>query len=206
MDFINWPVAAGAVIVVFMLLFRKPISNLLERTKNVSVGKVGLKATPGHRMPTIDGQSQARLLLQAPDSEIQAEQETAIRNKLDQISGDPREREDLLVRDLASARACELLEQVYQQIWGSQLAALQFVSENTGAITTDPLRIWYDQGLAQWKKDGGDAYEFEVWLRFLIDTKLIAIPNDNNLISITTYGREFLTYLAERGHSIYKDF
>jgi len=109
MDFINWPVAAAIVMLVFMVLFRKPISGVLERTKNVSVGKVGLQTTLGHGPPKVDGQSQAGALLQAPDSEVQAEQETAIRSQLDQIGGDPKEREDLLVRDLASARARESL-------------------------------------------------------------------------------------------------
>lgn len=203
---IAWPEVFGIVAIVFLVLFRKPIAGFLDRTKHVSIGKVGVKASAPDPAQ-VEVPSAAQTLLQAPDSAVQAAQEQWVIGRLDELGNDPSEREKILVREVARAQLRDYHEKMYRDIWGSQLGTLEFLNTQPGGVGTGALHdAWYESALTEWLQDGGKHYAFDDWLAFMVNGLLITPPDDDNVVSIAETGRDFLKYLTEEGLSMHKDY
>lgn len=202
MEFLAWP---GVVVLLgggFLIAFRRQIARFLDRTHGVSVGKVDIHALPQQR---VDKGSVADEILRAPASQLLAQQEQSIKENLAQLGvTDPVERENLLVRELAQAKLRESFERLYQELWGSQLSALQLINQHSGEIAQDQFRFAYEEAKKEWPDQYGE-YSFEAWFEFLVDAELVS-PTEDEKVAITLQGRELLTYLVAQGYSLYKDY
>ncbi len=113
---IAWPVAAIIGAVVLMVIFRKPLSGLIERTRKISKG--GISADP----PLEAQQSQsdkgrenfAKLLAEIGSSPVRDVLEDGIRNDLKQkgIPSGP-DTEKLLIKHLAGTQLLLTFETIY---------------------------------------------------------------------------------------------
>ena len=202
MEFLAWPAAVLLLGGGFLIGFRKQIGRFLDRAHGVSVGKVDVQALPQQRLEKL---SRADEILRAPVSQLLAEQEESIRAGLEQLGvADPAERENLLVCDLAHSKLREFLERIYQELWGSQLSALQLINQHSAEIAPDAVRLFYEEAKKEWPELYRE-YPFEEWFAFLADAELVS-PAEDEKVAITLWGRELLTYLVAQGYSLYKDY
>jgi hypothetical protein len=118
--------------------------------------------------------------------------EKEVRDTLTRIEAG--KREAVLVRRLAETRLIAGHEFTYNRIFGSQILALKRLNV-AGRPTIDDARQFFDSVKKQHPLFYS-TYSFEGWLGFLLKSALI-VQNDN-VLEITDFGRDFLVYLTER--------
>ncbi len=129
-----------------------------------------------------------------PDS-LPARYEAKVTTEL--ARANPPDREAYLVRMLAIAQIAWVFEANNFGILGSQIQFLQTL--NTGPVPVSKVREFYDQAAIDFP-DYYKIYPFEGWLNWLVSTAHFADQQDE-MLSITEDGREFLRYLISRGYS-----
>ncbi len=195
-----WPVVALIFGIIFLLIFKKPLSRLIDRTEKI--GKKGVKARKSARdaqKETPLQQSQANELLRQFDNVLLTETEEIIRKGMEDVPTADRER--VFIRYVAGLWILQWFERAYAYIFGSQIATLQELNSKS-TIDTSIIKLWYDQAAAQ-APDVYEKYSFQQWLSFLEAWNLITQTDEQNL-SITVAGREFLKFLINQGYSLYK--
>jgi hypothetical protein len=205
-----WPAAVVVIGVVFLLLYHKPLSGLIDRTQELS--KSGLRTTASSSQasagassattPALEA-SKAEELLKSFDNALLLERESRIHTELEkQQIAMPAERERILVRFLAGATIALEFERIYADIWGSQIASLQFLNSASPGVASTRLQPAYDRAAKQWPAFYKN-YSFENWLGFLERNGLVEITGST--IAIRLLGREFLKHLVHQGRLLFKD-
>jgi len=198
----SWPIAVVVVCFLGMIIFRQPITRLIDRTRRVT--KTGLEADA----PPQDGKSDFKPsapeeLQRLFDHSLLVPQETEIRAELERLAlREQPKRETFLIQILAVASIILQFERTYFSIWGSQLAILQFLNPlgEIGA-TVESLKPYYDLAKGQ-APELYENYSFEQWLTFMENHRLVG--RKESKVAITLVGREFLKYLVNQGFSLYK--
>lgn len=202
MGWMTWPVVGLILGLAALLIFRQPLTRLLDRTRRI--GKGGLEAEGQPReLQQPSGPSASEELRRLFDNALLVRREEQIRSELQRLAfTDFNERETFLIRVLAAASIVQSFEQIYATIWGSQLGALQFLnSAGSAGVAPALLRPWYDQAAAIFPAAYG-SYTFEQWLGFLRSQALVLDTTTG--IAISLEGREFLKYLLHQGYALYK--
>jgi hypothetical protein len=203
MEHIAWPAVALVLGMVFIFVFRQPVTRFLDRTRHISAP--GIKAMTSVE-DVIKQQSGKPVddLLSAFDNPMLRIREKGIKEELDrrQIS-DPTERERALIRHLASLQNAFNFENAYRLIWGSQLAALDILNTRAEGELPEALRPIYHKA-AENNPEVYSQYSFDEWLTFLKNANLLR--QDEQTLHITIEGREFLKYLIEQGRPFVKNF
>ncbi len=195
MAYIAWPVTVLIVGVVFIVLFRKPIERLLDRTKKI--GTTGLDASTAAQETSIERTpSGAQELLARFENDLLLEQENAIRQELNNRRvDDPVERERVLVRHLAATYIYGRFERTYHLIFGSQILMLQDLNA-AGILHRDNVKSHYDMACIL-SPEFYANYSFDQWLHYMVSQTLVLVDGDN--VTITVAGREFLKFLIQEG-------
>jgi hypothetical protein len=210
-----WPLCVCAMILILglVLIFRHhdDLSRLIGRTKHIGKGGITTSDTAALATQTetkdVTKPSAADELLRSFDNQLLVEQEGIITNFLDEKKVlDPRERERVLTRYLASSYIVNRFEAVYSGIFGSQLQALQMLNQNPGVgLSTTTLEGWYQVGVAGYPHmygANGENYTFGQWLGFMYRwTLIIMVGTDAH---ITGFGQELLKYLVQNSYSLDK--
>jgi hypothetical protein len=207
-----WPLCVCVLFLILGLVFlfrhQDDISHLLSRTKHI--GKSGLTTSDTAALATqtdtkdVTKPSAAEELLRGFDNQLLVEQEAIITDFLNekQIT-EPRERERVLTRYLASSYIVNRFEALNTSIFGSQLQALQMLNQKIGTVVpTAELEGWYQVGVAtspHMYGPSGENYTFGQWLGFMYRFSLIAIVGTD--AHITVAGQEFLKYMVQNSYS-----
>jgi hypothetical protein len=201
MEALAWPAVGLILGLIALLLFRKPIIRLLDRTEKVS--KEGLQAHTVQEQHIDKPVSKADDLLKIFDNQLVVETEKLIKNKLDNLAlKDLEEREKYLLRNVAMVVITQMFDKSYYLIYGSQLSALRYLNDNRGlSLTTSQITSIYNDAVRKYP-DNYANYTFENWLGFLVNSYLV--QKNGNDIGITVRGTEFLKYLIEQGYSYQK--
>lgn len=199
----SWPLVALLLGIAALFLFRKPLLLFLNRADELGVAGIKVSAKsqvqPHESQPPI---SQVEQLASAMQSPMLTEAEDFLRKNLDALTTDLKEREKMLIKLLATSQISVAFERTYFHIFGSQIAALQFLnSVPAGFESPDTLQPFYDQAKAK-HSDFYGSYSFENWLSFLQTQLLILRQKDK--IGITVRGKEFLKYMIEQNYSFNK--
>src|SRR5438128_2534522 len=117
-----WPLVVVVLGFGFMVLFRKPISTLLDRTKRVS--RSGLETFEAPQLPApAEKPDPLKEFMSTYDNQLLLENEAVI---VADLKGrgltDPAAAQKALVRSLAGTQILLLFERVQQLIWASQVA------------------------------------------------------------------------------------
>jgi hypothetical protein len=200
-----WPLFMALAIVVlgiaFFLIFRAPVSNLLDRIRSISKAGISVaapqKTAPAERDPRLE----AEQLIRELDSALIREAEEAIQKDLEarNLSGEDSAR--VLRRYLAASWIGHAFEYIYRIIWGSQLSLLNYLNEQNLGEPVEAIRPFYTLAASQfptWYTN----YSFEQWLGFLKESVLVR--QDDGMIRITVRGREFLAHLIRMGYTMNK--
>jgi hypothetical protein len=165
--------------------------------------EAGLEASANAQETNIERRvSGADELLARFDNALIREQEDSIRQELNNNRVDnPTEREKVLVRHLAVAVTYSRFEQVYYTIYGSQIRVLQALNA-AGSSHKDNVKAYYDLACLS-APSFYSNYSFDQWLNYMQSRMLLRIDG-GDMVSITVFGREFLTFLVQEGRSIEK--
>lgn len=191
---LRWPFAVVALGAILIFVTRKPLRVLIPRVKRA--GRKGLEFEPREQSveaPT--GIEAAQKLMHSWDNQLLVEQEAVVRAFFEQ-SGitDFDEREKLLIRITAAATIQTMMEQIYNEILGSQINALRTANQHVAGAARAALEPHLTAAKTTW----GDAmsdFTFEAWVSYL-QGRLLVVEDDGQW-KVTVRGREFLKYLVD---------
>jgi hypothetical protein len=181
-----WP----ALIFGLVYLFRRPLQELMPRVRRA--GPTGIELEVPQQTALISKWTGELKQLPGLTRTLPIENlEKTLHTQLESTRVE--ERVDLLVNRLAVAQLSSVFERVYGSIFGSQIAGLRALVNAGGAVTNaDALRYFNEV-----KSNKPELkVEFGAWLEFLRVFTLVKIENEK--ISITDGGRDFLLYLTSQ--------
>lgn len=202
MEVFAWPLVVFLLGVIGMFFFKRPIQRLIDRAEKVGKGGIQARALPEQATePKSSGVED--FLKKVYDNQLLREAEEGIRTHLESLKPvNVEERERFLLRNFAATVILRAFDRIYYDIYGSQLAALQFLNDFRGAqVTLENLRPFFEEAC----KKHPELYindRFERWLGFISTAGLVRL--DNNIFSITVRGKEFLKYLVDQGRTFLK--
>lgn len=195
-ELLKWPIAFILVAFGALLLLRKNLAVLLDRTKRVS--REGLEtfepqAPQATAAPA--GSAGADEFLKTFDNPLVREQEALIHKDLkDRHIDDVAGREKVLVRALAATYIRFQFEILYQSIWHSQVKSLQFINGRAEGVVPADLTPFFDEAKKQWPSFF-EHYMFDQWFGYMRSQSLVTEIAGRCFISVR--GREFLKYLID---------
>lgn len=201
MEHIAWPVITLLLGLTFMIMFKKNISNFLERTHKIS--KDGIHAGLP-QVQTIDTKSSAEELLKELSSIAIQEQEDNIKKELDNRGfTNSQDKINFLIRYLAINLLSLHFERINAAIWGSQISILQHLNSRIDGDTVMILKSFYDNVYRMYPETFTN-YSFEQYMQFLVTFNLIKQQGEQYFIA--NIGREFLVYIAATGQTKWRSF
>lgn len=199
---IKWHHLAFPSALVFIILFKEPLSNLISRI--TSINKKGVKAGPSpetQREKTETTNESVQQLLDIVGSSIVINEQVAkIQNELSEkglaTDGDSVK---VLARHLAGTQILLAFEQIHSLIFGSQIILLKKLNEVAGqGIRAELVNEYIVKTIQANPVDLGN-WTVEQYLFFLRSQLLIV--GDGEQIHITDFGVEYLTWMARNGRS-----
>lgn len=204
----SWPFAILVLAILFFLMFRPDIKNLLSRTTRI--GPTGLTASETRdaqaqavevssplAAPTPPGGSAAAadpadaLVASLDDSYIrQKEQELIAELNGRGITDANPKKVRVLTRVTAALVAVVEYERADANIWGSQLQILAELN-SSGPLPTDRLRPFYETAKPQ-APDAFAGYPFEKYMEFLKIQGLVT--EADRTFTITDKGKQYLVW------------
>ena len=197
---ITWHHLAFIFALVFIVIFRQPLSELIRRT--TKIGKDGLSAgpAPDAQREKFDSEAVQQLLEVIGNSIVITDIEGRVKNELKErglnADGDTVK---VLIRHLAGTQLLWSFEQIHNLIFGSQIFLLKKLNEVAGQGRSlafvsghiDHFKALYPDRLGEWS--------FDQYLEFMFGRLLIVRHGDQ--IHITNLGVEYLTWVARNGRS-----
>ena len=197
---ITWEHLVFVFSLVFILVFRKPVSELIPKIKKIGKDGLSTESTPETQLEIKNTEAVQQLLdvigqsIVISDLEKQIEDDLKIRSL--PVSGDTNR---ILIRHLAGTRLLLNLEQIHGLIFGSQIFLLKKLNEVAGqGRNIEFIYQHIDHVLKLYSEDIG-SWSREQYLEFLFSRQLI-IKHDTQ-IHITNLGVEYLTWVARSGKS-----
>jgi hypothetical protein len=199
---VAWPVVGLVLGIVGILILKKPLIRAVDRVKKIGPTELSteqvIQESAKDLRPTPSDEA-----LKVFDNRLLVAREDAVRKDLDGRGiSTSIERERVLLRHFSAISVCFQFERTYNQIWGSQIAALQLLNTrgDHGCEQSELLAFYSDaKNIFQHLYAN---YPFESWLKFMESFALIKVASDK--ISITLEGREFLKYLLDQSYFFQK--
>ena len=210
---LNWPVVALVIGIAALLLFRRPLAGLLERTEKI---KDWLVAPRPQSLPNADEATDPKAvaieqkrridaLTEGFSSKLLLIREAAIVEDLQNhglsVSTDT---EKVLVKHLAGSQIVVGFERLFAVIYRSQVQALRWINGQPTGAARDDLEVLYERAKAQWPTMY-EHYSLEQWTAFMVLQGLLTLEQsaEDEVVSlqITVFGREFLAFLVNDGRS-----
>lgn len=196
---ITWHHMAFFFALVFILVFRAPLSKLIERITKINRDGLVAEPTPETQREQTSGQQAVQQLLDVVGASIViSEQEENIRKDLLtrglSVEGDSNK---VLIKHLAGTQLLLAFERIHSLIFGSQINLLKTLNEVAGQGR--PLREmsqYFEKVRIAFKEELGD-WSLEQYLGYLFGQNLI-VRHDNQF-HITHLGVEYLTWMARNG-------
>lgn len=206
---IAWP-----LLVFFIFwLFRQQLRELLKRIKGISYKNLNLQSPTQDENHGVRDEllkkknASGRLifdkLIDICSDETIANVKTSI-TEVTQIdlTADLGKRETVILRYTMALFIILKFQRVYDLIYGSQIRILQKVN-SSNIETKTSLKGYYDKA-KEYYPPNYEHYLYDDYLKFLNTYGLILIEDEKILIS--SYGRDFLKYIAETGLSFEKPY
>jgi len=199
MEVLVWPIVVVVLSIIFMLIFRQPISAFIARLRKVSLTGLEALSDQPQKVPVRDSSPEdTGELMKSFDSPTLREQEAAIQKGLEDRRVAGEEAVKVLTRHLAANQIALYYERLNSAIWGSQIYLLRFLNSSMTGETSEIPRRFYDSAAANYP-DVYSQYSFESYMDYLVNAHLIIGQEGRYLI--TEWGRDFLVYLAREGIS-----
>ncbi len=194
---ITWHHLVFVFAVIFIALFRQPLSELIRRITKIGKEGVTASSVPEAQREKTDPEAVQQLLDVIGNSIVIADIEGRIKSELKEkglnADGDTVK---VLIRHLAGTQLLLSFEQIHNLIFGSQIFLLKKLNEVAGQgrpwtfVTNhiDHVKTLYPE-LGDWS--------YDQYLGFMYGRLLIIRHGDQ--IHITNLGVEYLTWIARNG-------
>ena len=191
-----WPTVGLLLGLIALGLFRRELSLLIGRTRKV--GK-DLVAFHGQSAQVQDEPKAVEEFFNSFASPAVLETEkNLLQDKIIREAAPGPDREKVYLRALAAALVTMQWERCAGIIWGSQVAALNYLNVKGTSDMTDLVQF-YDKGKTEFPERYGN-YPFQNWLAFLENFALIGRKESH--VWITVNGREFLKHFVGVGRAL----
>lgn len=218
---VAWPL----VVLILLILYRLPITNLLQKIRRVGNKETFAEFDQPTNQELPDDNTGAELLRKTSKGEVITRREALedhykisgtpvilateeyIKNVMTELQLSEEEKMRHLLRDYATVDFQAKSERIINMIWGSQYALLLRLNELKGQlIKKEQLQTHFYEPAKSRTPDFFYDYPFEAYLNFLKSHLLVAENEDGN-IRITNFGVEFLTYVIKTGQNniLYKN-
>lgn len=190
----NGYIVAGAVAVIALVIFYKPIARLLDRISGASKDGITFER------PQEVGEVKPPLLsfieiMKEPVSASVLEREKTVQSQLQAFSlKNEDEKISVLARTLATTRVALEFNNIANSIFGSQITLLVQLSGTHSGITKNQAEVIFEQAKTQFPELHGDR-KLDDWLVYLRSSNLI--NSTENKIDITQFGTDFLKHLVD---------
>jgi len=214
--FSTWPVYAFLFLVFFVIIFYRPLSNFIGRTKSIT--SKGIETTSDVERQVKEQAAEMKkndesekktveifsdILLNAvvdkfPFIKKREEEITKDLNKLNiPVSG----KEPFLIKILSITLVSNDCEIIYREIFGSQIRMLIFLNGNQSIGKTfddlKPFYLQYSNGNEEVEKN----YPYMNYLAWLLWKDLI-MTKDDKLFYISDKGQFFLNHIVSKGYNV----
>jgi len=208
LDALAWPAAFLVAIVVFLLLFRRPITDLIGRTRRLGFGNKSIDLSDAAQ-PAAEQQKTLNASPKAPDpipstqvpppppsvpvAAIEAEIEAALRN----VGLSQELQRAWLIRMVAVLRLARGHEIEYRLILGSQLGLLVQANSVTPPTMSQARQVYEAAKAAN--PELYRTFPFETWIHWPVSAGLLRVDTSGpeQLLRITPIGQDFLHYLVD---------
>lgn len=210
----SWPLALVVCVVIFLTMFRRPISGLIDRCRRLGFGDKSIDLSDS--IPQTAAQQQQKQVEAPPTDIISATVpaahalpptnelyigiENEIREALATAKVPPEIEKAWILRGIAVARTERTHEIVYRTILGSQISLL------LQANTVTPPNLDKAREIYEAAKSAFPAiytsFSFESWISYPLHIGLLRCETDeknSQALIITLVGRDFLHYLVNTG-------
>jgi len=217
---LGWP----AYLFVLALVFKKPLSEFLQRLSTLNLKGGGLEISASDnatKQLAVENPAKSDPLAAPQTEQIALELPEAIENRqqlvrsyggetpivLEQINSiktdlatlhfplNSEETANILVRHLAVTQLIQRAEFLYRAIYGSQIALLRALNESGPQLQAFAHKF-YNSARNRSPRFYVD-YSFEQWVGFLINQRVVIMENET--YALTAYGREFLGFITSQG-------
>ncbi len=196
---LKWPL----VIIIGILIFRKPLVDLINRVTKVGYGNKSLEAkqqATATEKKTEEISHIDRIVgLFRPETIDSFKEAIATETEVEKLKT-AEEKIDRLTNYSCVLYIMRHYDTVYNDIFGSQIRILEHVNSHAGQ-TRESIKFFYDNA----KKNNPKFYEnygYEQYLNFLFNYTLLR--EDDNILNITILGVDFLKYLTESNKDVNK--
>lgn len=193
-----WPGAVVILGIVFMFIFKKPITAILQRTKSVGTG--GIETFETHQLPGPEAKPNAlQEFLGSYDNPLLREQETRILTDLKTRGlGECEAANKALIRSLAGTQILLIFQDIQGHIYASQVTALNYLNSRNAPAPPQDLQPIFDLAKRQYP-ELYVSYGFSEWLGFIIAWQLVEERNGH--LTISQVGHEYLKWRIEARRS-----
>ncbi|MCX2681065.1 hypothetical protein OOZ15_14020 [Galbibacter sp. EGI 63066] len=198
-DTLKWPL----VIVILILIFRKPLVDLINRVTKVGYGNKSLEAkqqATATEKKTEEVSHIDRVVGIFRPETIDTFKDAVANETEVQSLKTQEEKIERLTNYGCLLYIMRHFDIVYNDIFGSQIRILEHINSHAGQ-TRESVKFFYENA----KKNNPKFYEnysYEQYLDFLFSYTLLR--EDNNILNITILGVDFLKYLTESNKDVNK--
>jgi len=199
LDTLKWPI----ILLIVILIFRKPLINLINRVTKVGYGNKSLEAKQQATATEKKTEEVSSIDLAVgffrTDTIDMFKEAIANESKVETLNT-PEEKIDRLTNYGCLLYIMRHFDIIYNDIFGSQIRILEHVNSHSGQ-SKESVKFFYDNA----KKNNPKFYEnysYEEYLNFLFNYTLLR--EDNNILNITFLGVDFLKYLTESNKDVNK--
>lgn len=199
---IAWPAVAIILGIVAILILKKSLRGAVDRVRKIGPAELStgpiIQESAKDLRPTPSDEA-----LKVFDNRLLMAREDTVRKDLDKrgISSSS-ERERVLIRHYSGLQLGFQFERTYNRIWGSQIAALQFLNvRGEHGCERSELLPFYSQAKEAFPTFYIN-YPFDSWCNFLLSFSLMKVIGTKTFITLE--GREFLKYLLDLTYSFHK--
>lgn len=199
---ITWHHLIFIFAVIFIFVFKEPISGLIRRTTKIDKSGLIAESTPESQREKTETSAEAvqQLLDAVGNSIVINEQEQFIKNELKEkglsIDGDSTK---VLIKHLAGTQILLAFERVHSSIFGSQIQLLKKLNEVAGQGRTTEFISSYIADVKKLHSAQLNDWTEDQYLSFLFSQ--ILITKQNNVFHITNFGVEYLTWMVRSGRN-----
>ena len=109
----------------------------------------------------------------------------------------PAERDDFVIKFIATGLINVIYDQIWRTIFRSQVLALSEL--NKKVLRREELKPYYDEAVQKSPKLYA-TYSFDQWLNYL-NTQVLMLEHPGKVFEITVRGKDFLKYLVHWGYT-----
>jgi len=198
-DTLKWPI----LIIVGLLIFRKPIVDLINRITKVGYGSKSIEAkqqiTASEKKSEEISHIDRVVGLFKPETIEMFREAVSNETEVSKLKT-PDEQIERLTNYSSLLYIMRHFDVVYNNIFGSQIRILEYVNSHSRQ-TKDSVKFFYENAKKNHPKFY-DNYLYEEYLNFLFVFNLIR--EDNGILNVTILGIDFLKYLTESNKDVNK--